>query len=102
MRISLLYFAAARERAGTSRETLELPEGATAGAALLAACEKHPALTAIAEKLRLAVDREFAPAHALLRDGAELALIPPVSGGVDREPRESGPGLRTLFGRGQR
>ena len=87
MRVTLLYFAAARERAGTSRETLELPEGATAGAALLAACEKHPALSAIADQLRLAVDREFAPAHAPLREGAEVALIPPVSGGIDREAR---------------
>jgi molybdopterin converting factor subunit 1 len=83
MRVTLLYFAAARERAGLSRESLELGPDATAGMALLAACAAHPALSAIADKLRVAVDQEFAPAHAPLREGAEVALIPPVSGGID-------------------
>ncbi len=40
MRITLLYFAAARERAGLSRETLELVPGATARTALETACAK--------------------------------------------------------------
>ena len=44
----MLYFAAARERAGVSTETLELPEGATAAQALSLACERHPALQAVA------------------------------------------------------
>ena len=81
MRVTLLYFAAARERAGRSSETLELPAGATAAAALEAACAAHPALRPLAEKLRLAVDQSFAPAETALREGSEVALIPPVSGG---------------------
>ena len=75
MRVTLLYFAAARERAATHRETVELPDGATAGQALARASELHPALSAIAHHLRLAVDKEFAPASAPLRDGAEVALV---------------------------
>ena len=81
MRVTLLYFAAARERAGTSRELLELPADATAGAALLAACAAHPLLTPLVGKLRLAVDQAFAEPHTQLHEGAEVALIPPVSGG---------------------
>lgn len=79
MRVTVLYFAAARERAGTSREELELPDGCTAAQALEAIVEKRPGLAGIADKLRLAVDQDFA---GKLRDGSELALIPPVSGGV--------------------
>ena len=82
MRVTILYFAAARERAGTASEVLQVRDGATAGDALAAACARHPPLQAVAQKLRLAVDREFATAGHALRDGNEVALIPPVSGGA--------------------
>jgi MoaE-MoaD fusion protein len=81
MRVTLLYFAAARERTGKGSETIELPEGATASDAREAACAAHPALRAVADKLRLAVDQEFAGGDRKLREGSEVALIPPVSGG---------------------
>ena len=82
MRVTLLYFAAARERAGVPRETVQLRDGATAGDAREAACAAHPGLRAIVDRLRLAVDQEFAGAERPLRDGAEVAFIPPVSGGA--------------------
>ena len=81
MRVTILYFAAARERAGLSTESLDLPDGATAAQALAAVCERHPALQALAGKLRVAVDQDFAPPDRKLRAGCEVALIPPVSGG---------------------
>jgi molybdopterin converting factor subunit 1 len=89
MRVTVLYFAAARERAGASSDALDLPEGSTASDALAAACERHPALQAVASKLRLAVDQEFAAAERKLHDGSEVALIPPVSGGAG--PHRVGP-----------
>jgi MoaE-MoaD fusion protein len=91
MRVTVLYFAAARERAGISRETLELRDGATAADARDAACAAHPALQPIAERLRLAVDQEFAPEDRPLRDGSEIAFIPPVSGGAGAHRISDGP-----------
>jgi len=91
MRVTLLYFAAARERAGTPRELVELRDGATAADAREAACAAHPGLRAIAERLRLAVDQEFAPAERPLRDGSEVAFIPPVSGGAGAHRLSDGP-----------
>src|SRR5260370_8444998 len=82
MRVTVLYFAAARERAGISSEPLDLPEGATAAHALELACEKHPALVPLAERLRIAVDEDFGAPARKLRDGRAVALIPPVSGGA--------------------
>jgi molybdopterin converting factor subunit 1 len=79
MRVTVLYFAAARERAGTAREELQLPDGSSAADALLAIVARHPGLEPIKGKLRLAVDQDFA---GTLRDGSEVALIPPVSGGA--------------------
>ena len=49
MRVTIRYFAAARERAGISSETLELDEAATAAEALAAACARHPALQPVAQ-----------------------------------------------------
>src|SRR2546428_11467921 len=89
MRVTIRYFAAARERAGTSSETLELHDAATAAEALAAACARHPALQRVAQRLRLAVDQEFAAPESRLRDGSEVALIPPVSGGA--VPHRIGP-----------
>src|SRR5256885_4714626 len=89
MRVTIRYFAAARERAGISSETLELDEAATAAEALAAACARHPALQPVAQRLRLAVDQEFAAPERKLRDGGEVALIPPVSGGAG--PHRIGP-----------
>ena len=84
MRVTVLYFASARERAGLSSESFELPGGATAAEALEAACLRHPDLRALVSKLRVAVDQEFAQVTSPLRDGAEVALIPPVAGGSPR------------------
>ncbi len=66
-----------RERAGQSRLTLDLPEGACVRDAL-------DELSGLAEGLPLvmAVNREYATPDQSLDAGDELALIPPVSGGA--------------------
>lgn len=86
MKVIVLYFAAAREQAGAKTEILELRDGATAADALAAACAAHPALRAIAGHLRLAVDQRFVEGSLPLREGAEVALIPPVAGGAGGRP----------------
>jgi len=79
----VLYFAGARDAAGTSRETLaEAPATLAALRAELAA--RHPALAPVLARCRLAVDHEFASDETPLRDGAEVAVVPPVSGGAGR------------------
>ena len=44
MTLHILYFAAARERVGVSRESLELPAGARVADVLRLLAERHPAL----------------------------------------------------------
>ena len=81
--IDVRLFAGLRELAGTGRTTLDLPAGTTAREAvdaLWAALAITP--PALDDALVLAVDREYVVASTILRDGAELALIPPVSGGA--------------------
>jgi molybdopterin synthase catalytic subunit len=81
MPITILYFAGARDAAGTSRETLAgAPATVRELRAALAAA--HPRLGPILARSRISVDQEFAEDDAPLRDGAEVALIPPVAGGA--------------------
>ena len=82
MRISVLYFAVFRERLGRDQEDLELPAGATVADAIAALAARHPAVSQLRGRFRVAVNQEMADdAHALV-DRDELALIPPVAGGA--------------------
>ncbi len=83
MRIELRLFAVFRERAGRERLTLELPEGASVTDAL-AAAGHEPGLGEILARIpvRAAVNREYVGDETMLRDGDEIALVPPVSGGA--------------------
>lgn len=81
MTITVLFFAQAREHAGTARSTLELPAGSRVADALARLERAHPALGPLWPHLAVAVDRHLVRGDAALEDGAELALLPPVSGG---------------------
>ena len=87
MRVTVRLFAALRERAGTGRRELELPQGATAGDVFAAL-----AIGAEPPGLAYAVNREYAERSQALQDGDEVALIPPVSGGDGRAARPARPG----------
>ena len=83
--LHLLYFAWLRERVGTAEERIVLPAGvATVGeliAWLQARSPGHAAAFAAANRVRCAVNQEFAGPDAPLRPGDEVAFFPPVTGG---------------------
>ena len=81
MTVTILYFAAARERAGLSRETLEVPAGTRVADVLKQLSARHPTLAPLLPHLRVALNQEFVDAAEAVPEGAELALIPPVAGG---------------------
>ncbi|HWP35811.1 MAG TPA: molybdenum cofactor biosynthesis protein MoaE [Thermodesulfobacteriota bacterium] len=82
VRVAVRLFAALAEAAGTDRLTVTLPEGATVGAALEAVGTRVPAVARYGASLLTAVNLDYVPRDHRLRDGDELALIPPVSGGA--------------------
>jgi len=82
LRIRVLYFAAARERAGVAREDVEVSgERPTVKEVLARVSALHPALLPLLPHLRVAVDQDFSSPERVVQDGAEVALIPPVAGG---------------------
>lgn len=79
MKIRALYFGGLRARLGSAEATLELPEGSQAIDAARVACAALGSEWLSA--LRLAVNEELVPPGTSLKEGDELALLPPVSGG---------------------
>ena len=58
-----------------------LPDGATVGQLRRRLAEEQPALAALLQRSALAVNDEFAEDQTTLPPGADVALLPPVSGG---------------------
>src|SRR4051812_6854656 len=81
MKVTVRLFAGLRERAGGKHVDVELPDGASVGD-LLAAMETTPVGRLEPGQCVVAINREYAPASAIVRVDDEGALIPPVSGGA--------------------
>jgi molybdopterin synthase catalytic subunit len=84
MRVRVLFFAASREAAGTAQQEVELPEAATTETLVAALIAAHPRLAGIMGSSVLALNQEYVArgqAPPALREGDEVAIIPPLSGG---------------------
>jgi molybdopterin synthase sulfur carrier subunit len=85
MPVKLLYFAWVREKAGRAEETVELPEGVTTVADLMAWQQtRDPQMAAAFERMnviRAAIDQQHAPHTAAIAGAREIAFFPPVTGG---------------------
>ncbi|MEA2491864.1 MAG: MoaE-MoaD fusion protein [Acidobacteriota bacterium] len=81
MKVRLLFFAVLRDIAGTGETELDLPDGTTARAVWESLRVRHAQLADYATPPMTAINEEYASADAVLREGDELAFIPPVAGG---------------------
>ncbi|MBD2553616.1 5-formyltetrahydrofolate cyclo-ligase [Limnothrix sp. FACHB-708] len=81
IRITIKLFAVYQETFGKSELIWELPAGITAGEVCDLMIQKHPNLEHWRNMTRFGINFQFVPDSTLLRDGDELVLIPPVSGG---------------------
>ena len=81
MHVRVLAFAGIREIVGAAQRTLEVPEGATAGAVWDDLAREFPPLGEIERSTRLARNGALVDREAKLQDGDELAFMPPFGGG---------------------
>jgi molybdopterin converting factor subunit 1 len=82
MKIKVLFFGLLKDVCGRSEDGLELPEGAPVKAVFDHYARLFPRLEGMAKSTVLARNQEFAAPEAVLREGDEVALLPPVSGGA--------------------
>jgi molybdopterin converting factor subunit 1 len=81
MRVRVLYFGVLKEIFSRENEMLELAQGMDVAGLLGMYRESGRAPANLWDSLAVAVNQEYARAENLLRDGDEVALLPPVSGG---------------------
>jgi molybdopterin converting factor subunit 1 len=74
-------FARAKDLAGAEALSVSLPPGATVGDLRRRLAVDRPTLAGLLPRCAVAVAGEFAEDSLALTDGAEVALLPPVSGG---------------------
>lgn len=85
--VRVLLFGAARERVGAPSLEVPIPaDGVTLEQFWALMIGEVPALAPLVPYLRLAVDRELVGAGAHVAPTAELAVLPPVSGGSGGAP----------------
>lgn len=82
MKIDIRYFASVREALGTG-ESVETQAATLADLRneLIARGEPHASALARGKAVRMAMDQVMRLESAPLRDGAEVAFFPPVTGG---------------------
>jgi molybdopterin converting factor subunit 1 len=85
--VTILLFARLREVTGASELTRTVADGSTAGDAWQTLVAEFPALADHTRSLSVAVNEEYARMNAALRDGDEVAFLPPVSGGAAANER---------------
>ncbi len=79
--MSLLYFAQARDIAGTEVERMLVTSPSTAQKLVRQAAKAHPGLLKLERVIRVAVNQHVVDGDITLQDGDEVALLPPVMGG---------------------
>ena len=82
MTVKVLFFASCRDIVGTGEDEMTLPAGATVAALVKQVVEAHPRFGEMAPSLMVSVNQEYVEGEGVLKEGDEVAFIPPVSGGV--------------------
>lgn len=82
MKVTLLFFAAARDAVGCSTLAVELPEHVRTISDLLDwLSQRHASLAPYQSCLRIAQNECFVDGQCNIHEGDTLAVIPPVAGG---------------------
>jgi molybdopterin synthase catalytic subunit len=87
MNIRLLAFASAGDALGATEMDLEMPEGSRVVDLRTRLDRDHPRLAPLWPRLAIALNGRVVGAETPLVEGAEVALLPPVSGGSEGSER---------------
>ena len=84
MRVRVLFFGVLKDLVGRTGELLEPPEGAVVREVLSHYLSEVPRMREAVASIAVAVNQEYAGAETVLRSDDEVALLPPVSGGLGK------------------
>ena len=89
-KVKVLFFASAREAAGVSSTHVELESrqdeggvevGSTAKSLLAHLSAAYPYLDFDKDQISVAVNKDYIEGDVVLKEGDEVALLPPIAGG---------------------
>ncbi len=86
MQVRVLFFGMLKELAGKSTDAIEVQSGASVRDVLRHYESRLPKLTSALASLAIAVNQEYASPDTTLHPNDEIALLPPVSGGLGEIP----------------
>jgi molybdopterin converting factor subunit 1 len=81
MKVKVLFFGLAHDVTGFEQEEAEIPEGQNVASLCRQYQSRFPRLAEISSSLLVSVNQDIAGPSSTLRDGDEVAFLPPVSGG---------------------
>ena len=81
MRIRVLFFGQLKDFVGRSSDEIELPQGASLETVFRHYASHLPKVAAMAGSVAMARNQRFASWCEQIKDGDEVAIMPPVSGG---------------------
>lgn len=81
MEVKVLFFASFREIVGSSSLQLTVAESSTTTTVFEQLCESYPQLKYGADQISVAVNKVYISEQVKLKDGDEVAFLPPISGG---------------------
>ncbi len=79
--IKVKFFASYSETLGRDEIMVELKDDNSVSALLGIIIREHPKLGELNETMVISVNREYATYDTILKEGDEVAILPPVSGG---------------------
>lgn len=81
MKITVKLFAAYQEACGVADMQMDVDDGATVATVRDRLIAEHPQLAQWRDLTRFGINLQFVAPEAVMHDGDEVVLIPPVSGG---------------------
>jgi molybdopterin converting factor subunit 1 len=81
VRISILYFATVKDATGIRMESIDLSDDTTIREMLSKISIIYPKLKHILNNIQISVNYRIVDFNTVLKDGDEVALLPPISGG---------------------
>jgi MoaD family protein len=81
VRISILYFATVKDATGIRMESIDISNDTTIREMLSKISIIYPKLKHILNNIQISVNYRIVDFNTVLKDGDEVALLPPISGG---------------------
>ena len=82
MKVNVLFFGITHDLTGCAQEQVELPDGESLEGLRRQYEGRFPRLLSLGDSLLLSVNQQVSRGDTALRDGDEVAFLPPVSGGA--------------------